>query len=90
MKIQGDKMKLTVPELIPILKEYYKKPENGAGGSLHIILENCNVSKADVVFCRQWAIDHNDQDGVKIADMFMKMSRTQLTKLANMAFYDWT
>lgn len=74
--------KLTVPDVLPIVKEYYSKPGNGAGGSLHIVLDDFNVRDSDVLFCLNYAKERNDTDGVSIAELLIKMSKTQRKKIA--------
>jgi len=77
----------TVPELIPRLKDYYAKPGNGVGGSLHIILEDGNTQDSHVRMCLEWAKERGDADGVMLAEMLLKMTRTQRGKLCNHTFY---
>ena len=35
--------KPTILEVMPLVKAYYEKPENGAGGNLHIVLDDGNI-----------------------------------------------
>jgi len=79
--------KPTIPEVTPVVKAYRDKPENSVGGSLHIVLEDCNVKDSDVLSCRQDAVERGDTDGVALADILLKMSKTQRSKIAGM-FYD--
>ena len=79
--------KPTIPEVLPLIKEYRDKDGNGVGGNLHIILDDGNVNDSDVIFCLDRAKETNDTDGVKIAEMLLQMSKTQRSKLSNM-FYD--
>jgi hypothetical protein len=74
--------KPTVPEVLPLVEAYYDKPGNGVGGSLHIVLEDGNIRTSDVEFCRQWALDHGDADGVRLAELLLRMSQTQRRKLS--------
>jgi len=76
-------MKPTIPEVTPLVKDYYRKEGNGVGGSLHIVLEDANVNDSDVLFCLQWAKDNNDTDGVRLAELLLQMSKTQRLKIAN-------
>lgn len=77
-------MKPTIPEIIPLLKAYVSKPENGVGGSLHIVLEDGNVNDSHVAFCRNLAQNAGDADGVVVADMLLQMSKTQRRKISVM------
>ena len=73
---------ITIPDVIPKLREFMLKPENGVGGNLHIVLEDGNVSDGDVVFCINNAIERGDKDGEELARMLLKMSKTQRKKLS--------
>lgn len=73
--------KPSIEEMIPLIKDYYAKPLNGVGGSLHIVLDDGNLENGDVEFCREWAIEHNDEDGIKLADLLLQMSATQRGKI---------
>ena len=73
--------KPTVPEVLPLIKSYYAKPLNGVGGSLHIVLEDGNIEDGHIEYCKQYAIEQNDTDGVMIADLLLRMSETQRWKL---------
>ena len=79
--------KPTVPEVLPLVKAHYRKEGNGVGGSLHIVLDDGNVSDDNVRFCIQWAKELGDEDGVALAELLMRMSRTQRTKLYRIGGY---
>ena len=64
-----------------MVRDYYSKPGNGAGGSLHIVLDDGNLDNKDILFCREWAEKENDADGVVLADVLLSMSKTQRKKL---------
>jgi hypothetical protein len=76
--------KPTIPEVAPLVRAYYAKPGNGVGGSLHIVLEDSNIDDDSVRFCRKYAEERGDSDGVALADILLRMSRTQRGKLAGM------
>ena len=76
--------KPTVPDVAPLVRSYYAKPGNEAGGSLHIVLDDGNVTDADVEFCRNRAIEARDDDGVVLATILRAMSKTQRLRLARM------
>ena len=73
--------KPTVLEILPVVRAYYAKPNNGVGGSLHIVLEDGNIETSHIEFCMEYARENNDPDGVVLAKLLMKMSRTQRRKL---------
>lgn len=74
--------KPTVPEVLPLVNAYYRKPGNAVGGSLHIVLEDENIDNGHVQFCLDYAREHGDDDGVKLAELLLKMSRTQRRKIS--------
>ena len=73
--------KWTLPEVLPMAREYYSKDDNGVGGTLHIVLEDGNVKDDDVEFCIKLAIEKGDKDGEKLGKILLTMSKTQRTKL---------
>lgn len=73
--------KPTVPEVLPVARAYYAIPGNGAGGCLHIVLEDGNISDADVRFCADLAETKGDLIGHSLAVLLGRMSRTQRSKL---------
>lgn len=79
-------MKPTIPEVLPLVNKYVSTPGNELGGSLHIILEDCNVADRDARFCLEDAESNKDMEGIYIARKLMEMSRTQRTKIAR----SWT
>jgi hypothetical protein len=77
-----DEMKPTIPYVAPFVCEYYK--ENGAGGSLHIVLDDGNVEDSSVQFCIDYAKKNGDEVGVKLGEILLTMSKTQRDKLSRM------
>lgn len=73
------------PVVEPLVREYYAKPKNGAGGSLHIVLDDGNTEDSSVDFCVGWALEAKDWDGVALAAVLRKMSRTQREKLGRLS-----
>jgi len=76
--------KPTIPEVLSLVLAYYAKHGNGAGGSLHLVLDDGNIETYSVEFCKQFALENNDQDGVELAELLLKMSYTQRRKLYRM------
>lgn len=79
---------VTVPEVVPLVKVYYGKPGNSVGGNLHLVLEDGNVQDSHVRFCLERAKECGDEDGVKLAEVLLRMSKTQRTKLSCMSWRD--
>jgi len=72
-------MKPKIPEVLPFAKEYYSL--HGAGGNLHIILDDGNIDDDDIEFCLQCSKNENDLEGIKLAELLLKMSKTQRRKI---------
>ena len=72
---------MTIPEILPLIQAYYQKPGNCNGGSLHIVLEDCNLKDSDVQFCIDYAKEKGDADGMALAEKLLLMSKTQRKKL---------
>jgi hypothetical protein len=75
-------MKPTIPEVAPLVRAYYEKPGNEAGGALHVVLDDCNVDDGSVRFCLTEATERGDADGEALARKLLAMSKTQRRKLA--------
>ena len=73
-------MKPTVPEVMPLVREYYE--DNYAGGSLHIVLDDGNIRDSDLEFCLKEAELAGDERAIKIAKLMLQMSKTQRKKLS--------
>lgn len=67
---------------MPLVKYYYSLPGNGMGGSLHIVLEDCNVEDRSVRYCMEYATERSDWQGVLLAMILLQMSRTQRSRLS--------
>lgn len=78
-RLYGRPEKPTVPEVMPLVKEFYEW--NPVGGSLHIVLDDANVSDDNVRFCLDHATAKGDRFGVALATVLLRMSRTQRHKL---------
>ncbi len=73
--------KPTVPEVLPKVREYYTRPGNSCGGNLHIVLDDGNVDDHNVEFCRSQAQQAGDAEGVALAELLSRMSKTQRLRL---------
>jgi hypothetical protein len=75
--------KPTIPDVVPLIRAYYAKPGNGAGGNLHIILDDGNVKDDNVKFCLTQAREAGDKDGVRLAELLLRTSKTQRRKIGD-------
>jgi len=67
--------------IIELARKYYEKCGNSSGGSLHIVLDDGNVSDHNVRYCREYAIKNGDADGVVLADALLYLSIEQRRKV---------
>lgn len=73
----------TVPEVVGRFAEYLSS--NPSWGALHLVLEDQNVTDSNVSFCKDRAIETGDREGLELAEILMRMSRTQRLKLGDAA-----
>lgn len=79
-------MKPTIPEVLPLIKEYLKRPENVVGGNLHIVLDDGNITNGNIEFCHRQAAQHGDTTGMEIAKNLLMMSMTQRKKIVELCW----
>lgn len=72
-------MKPTVPEVIALARALYETDHGTVGGCLHIVLDDGNMDS--VPFCLQWAKDHDCGQCIVLAEMLLRMTKTQRRKL---------
>jgi hypothetical protein len=80
------RQKPTVPEVLPMMYAYRDTAGNGVGGSLHIVLDDGNVEDGHVRWCIERAQECGDEEGVKLGETLLSMTKTQRKKLSAM-FY---
>lgn len=76
----------TVPEVIPLIRAYIAKPGNNVGGCLHAVLDDNNIRDSDILWCREYALEEGDEDGVKLADLLLAMTKTQRNKITSLCY----
>jgi len=81
--------KQDVKSILPLLREYYKNPENSVGGNLHIILEDPNYDDSSVKYCIECCQKAGDVLGEKIGKKILLLSKTQRKKLQKYYFNSW-
>lgn len=69
--------KPTLPDVLPRVRAY-------RGDSLHVVLDDQNVSDMDVAFCRDYAAERGDAEGVALAETLLAMSRSQRLRLCRL------
>lgn len=63
-----------------LIKAYYEMPGNGAGGNLHVTLDDGNIETGDILYCLGYAKRDGDTAGVQIAELLLAMTRRQRAK----------
>jgi hypothetical protein len=81
----SDKKKPTIPEVLPLIKEYYKT--NLAGGNLHIVLDDGNTNNSHLYYCLEQAKSNSDLLGVQIIEALLLMSNRQRRKICRTRNY---
>jgi len=69
--------------LSELIKYYYDLPDKGAGGYLHIVLDDGNVDYGCVLFCQDECEKNGDTLGYLICDLlyeFTEDERSQMYK----------
>lgn len=74
-------------ELLSYCKRLYQLPGCGAGGCLHILLDDNNYRDSDLEFCRKYCEENAEGEerelAMKILDMYFAMSLQERT------LFDW-
>ena len=78
-KIQDDKD--WFEPFIELVKEYYI--DNCTGGSLHIVLDDGNLSNSSIDWCAGYACGKDDDEGNDIANLMGWMTMKQRRKVYN-------
>lgn len=76
-------MKPTIPEVRDRFMAYYAK--HPAWGSLHVVLDDCNLADGHVRGCIEWAEEDGDTEGRELAEILLRMSKTQRLRLSRLA-----
>jgi hypothetical protein len=75
--------KPTIPEVIDQFCAYHAK--NLTWGSLHIVLDDGNTEDSHVAWCREYALERGDAEGAALAEILLRMSQTQRSKISRLA-----
>jgi len=74
---------ITMDLLIQECKKYYSKSENCVGGSLHIVLDDENIEDGHIEWCKNYAKEKGDNEGVALAELLLKATMEQREKLVS-------
>ena len=56
-----------------LVEYYYDLPNNGAGGFLHIVLDDGNTNYDSIIFCYQQCDENKDTLGLLICDILLEI-----------------
>ena len=65
-------------EIARLIDEFYRLPDNGAGGKLHVVLDDGNWERECVTWCRGKASEASDSAAVRMADVLLELTDDQL------------
>jgi hypothetical protein len=77
LETNGVTLPVDLAQLALRVRAYYRKPGNGAGGNLHIVLDDRNVEASHLVFCHNRCEAAGDEDGVALALDLLDLSRIE-------------
>jgi hypothetical protein len=66
-----------VPEVVPLVEAYYRKPGNDCGGNCHVVLDDGNLDADSLRFCLENSIARGDEDGAAIMRLMLQMTPSQ-------------
>ena len=70
--------KPTLPEVRPLIDAYYALPWNGAGGELHVVLDDGNVERSHI----QWCLDNAQQaETIALCRVLLMLSGSQRRRM---------
>lgn len=74
---------------IPFVKDlvlyYYNELDNSTGGYLHIVLDDGNTEKENILWCRNECENNSDTFGIFLCDVLMCCSESELVELYKMS-----
>ena len=80
-------MKQFKPFIKDLIKYYYElSPENGAGGNLHIVLDDGNIEHSYIYLCQEDCEKAGDTFGMFLADILLLFTEDELDDMYNA---DW-
>jgi len=78
--------RLTIPDVLEDFATYYARPENGAWGGLHIVLDDGNVSDDSIRFCIDAAEEEGDAETARLGRLLLRLTKTQRRKLPHIVW----
>jgi len=84
-KLEAEKKKMLNITLDDLCLRYYQY--HPTGGSLHVLLDDNNVSNAILAFCENNCIENSDPCGQLIVDFFWDMDERERTDFVEKGLY---
>jgi len=69
------------PRLKELIAYYYQMPDKGAGGYLHIVLDDGNVDFSSIQFCQNECEEHGDTFGRFLCDILLQFTKKELEEM---------
>jgi len=66
------------PHIKELIAYYYQMPEKGAGGYLHIFLDDGNIDFGSLNFCKNECEEHGDTFGYFLCDVLSEFTEKEL------------
>ena len=65
---------LSVESVSRLIKVFYGFSGNGAGGNLHLVLDDKNISKDNIAYCLECSIAEDDKLSEALCRMLLRMN----------------
>lgn len=79
--VTAPKPKITLPEVLPLVRDYYARDGNSSGGNLHVILDDGNIERHNIGWCFNRARENGDTAGMRLAWKLMRLTISQRKRL---------
>lgn len=73
--------KITLPEILPLVREYYARPGNESGGNFHVVLDDGNIERTHIFWCLRRAHEKRDWPGQMLGLKLLRLSVSQRKRL---------
>jgi hypothetical protein len=64
-----------------LIRYYYSLPNNGAGGYLHIVLDDGNIDYDSIYFCAEQCAENKDTLGLLICNLLTEFTSEELEQM---------
>jgi hypothetical protein len=75
----------TVEQIVPLIEAIYRTRGGLAGCCLHLVFDDGNYGRDSVAYCLEIAREYKHERCIKLAELCLEMSRTQLAKASRKA-----